>query len=407
MEKITITALSAGEQRGFAPALPASPRPVARRDIMSAVKRARKSYGLSTSDVFVLDTLLSFLPCRDKATGIDRPVSSDMVLIIYASNETVCARANGMDPRVLRRHLENLRGAGLIGRKDSATGKRFPLRSGGRVRDAFGVDLAPLLRAYPQVAVEAGRLECEAAEIRSMRAEALALRAELLRSSDQLTEETLGFIQQVKTILRRAKLTLAQIAYLIQEMAAVARGQSVPQDQAEMIETPCPTPDSSTSYSAGATIEDGEATELPDDLSKFDAVETSKESAGNGLIVRQVESIKIDLNKEGETEYSRLRKTWAACPNVASFCPDAMKSPSQMREAVFVFGSCLSLKKDALASAVARIGWIDLLKALEYLAENAGRIKSPPAYFKKMIEDVVAGRQATGIQRRSGGAQAV
>lgn len=356
---------------------------MARRSIMTAVKRARKSYKLSTGDVFVLDTLLSFMPCRDKVTGVDRPVSPDMVLIVYASNETICSRANGMDERVLRRHLSKLLKAGLIGRKDSATGKRFPLRSNGRVRDAFGIDLNPLLRTYPEVAAEAERLEVEAGEIRALRAQALALRAELLKNPNGLNDESLSFIEKVKTILRRSTLSLSKVAGLIRDMAALTRGQRI-KDRQQPVSAPCPAPE---------VDQEGGITSMTSP-----EVQTDKESGGNGLNVRQVESIKIDPYKEGDTEYARLLKAWAACPNISSLCPDAITSPSRLREAVFIFGSFLTLKKEALADGVARIGWVNMLTALEYLAENANRIKSPRAYFQSMIDGFVAGNPVAGMR---------
>ena len=75
--------------------------PIFRRDLMRALRTTRRNLGLSTGDLLVMDALLSFLPCRDRATGTDRPVSPDMMLVVYAGNATVCERANGMNERVL------------------------------------------------------------------------------------------------------------------------------------------------------------------------------------------------------------------------------------------------------------------------------------------------------------------
>src|SRR5690606_35219025 len=116
----------------------------------------------------------------------------------------------------------------------------------------------------------------------------------------------------------------------------------------------------------------------------------------DGLNVRQVESVKIDLNKEGDPEYAQLLTVWAACPNISSLCPDAIRSPSRLREAVFLFGSYLTLKSEILADGVHRIGWLNMLRALEYLAENANRIKSPTGYFKIMLERCEAGQPIAG-----------
>jgi hypothetical protein len=50
--------------------------------------------------------------------------------------------------------LSRLDAAGLIDRKNSANGKRFPLRYGGIIRDAFGIDLNPLMQNHDTLAAE-------------------------------------------------------------------------------------------------------------------------------------------------------------------------------------------------------------------------------------------------------------
>lgn len=384
MKQITTTVPQAGELRGFVSPVPRSARLVTRRAIMTAVRQTRKSFGLTTGDVLVLNTLLSFLPCRDKATGVDRPVSDDMILIVYASNTTICSRANGMDERVLRRHIARLRGVGLINRKDSATGKRFPLRRDGQVRDAYGIDLSPLLLRYPELAAEAERLSAQAEEIRSLRAEALTLRAELLRSVETLNDEARSFVEGVKTILRRTTLSVKQVAGLIRDMLQIGRGQTEIEASEKLVAATCPTPDP---VQPEVSLE---AVSVK--------VGTVNESAGDGQNVRQVESQKIDPDKGGASKHRRLLDVWVNCPNIASLCPDAIQSPSRLREAVFMFGSFFGLKPENLADGVTRIGWIHMLHVLEYLAENADRIKSPQGYFKAMIEGYASGKTVAGMR---------
>ena len=200
--------------------------PIYRRDLMRALRTTRRNLGLSTGDLLVMDALLSFLPCRNRATGTDRPVSPDMLLVVYAGNATVCERANGMDERVLRRHLVRLETTGLVRRRLSATGKRFPLKSNGAVRDAFGVDLTPLLERHHEISHLACRVEQNREEIRGLRAEALALRGQLLDAADRLTEAALAFVERVRTILRRANLTPGMIRDIMDELRAIRDGRS-------------------------------------------------------------------------------------------------------------------------------------------------------------------------------------
>ncbi|UOA33571.1 plasmid replication protein RepC-20 (plasmid) [Sulfitobacter sp. DSM 110093] len=436
MKQAKITASHVGDRRSYAPTLPERMQPVTRRDLMTAVKSSSPSYGLTPSSILVLETLLSFLPCRDRSKGMETPLSSDALLVVYPSNKTICERANRMGDRVLRRHIAKLCEIGFITRKDSATGKRFPLRVGGVVRDAFGFDLSPLLHLYPELVAEAARLDLEAEELRSMRSEALAIRADLLRAPEQLAAVQIEYLTQVKTILRRSSLKTGEVAALMQEMRALKpadqAARPAPEAHNEISRVlnggPCPSPaaadqmcraenkeserqkaDPGTQPVSDESTIKLNATQpivLPRRKLKVrreahpqsDIADTRPESGRNGQNVRQVESIKLDPNKKAPDEYSRLTEAWEHCPNIASLYPDAVQSPSRLREAVFLFGSFLSLKGEAMAKGVASIGWPNMLRALEYLAENAMRIKSPAAYFTSMIEGFIAGKPVAGMR---------
>ncbi|MBO9432171.1 helix-turn-helix domain-containing protein [Sulfitobacter sp. R18_1] len=436
MEQAITTASHAGERRSYTPTLFGTTPSVTRRDLLTAVKNSSQSYGLTPSSILVLETLLSFLPCRDRETGIETPLSSDALLVVYPSNKSICERANRMSDRVLRRHIAKLCEIGFITRKDSATGKRFPLRVGGVVRDAFGFDLSPLLRIYPELVAEAARLELEAEELRSMRSKALAIRADLLRAPEQLTEVQIDYLAEVKKILRRTSLKSERVATLIREMRALkSDAQARLSASGETIQITQPHPCAPCSAPASADQpQRTEHKEIPpkeavrgtscagqDRNLEIDAprsvplssrtVETQREASSQGRLVnapkesgrngqnaRQVESIKIDPTKKAHEEYERLVEAWVRCPNIRSLYPDAVQSPSRLREAVFLFGSFLGLKNEALAKGVTSIGWPNMLRTLEYLAENAMRIKSPAAYFTSMIAGFIAGKPVAGIR---------
>ena len=436
MKQAKTTASHAGERRSYAPSLSGTMPSVTRRDLLTAVKNSSQSYGLTPSSILVLETLLSFLPCRDRETGIETPLSSNALLVVYPSNKSICERANHMSDRVLRRHIAKLCEIGFITRKDSATGKRFPLRVGGVVRDAFGFDLSPLLRIYPELVAEAARLELEAEELRPIRSEALAIRADLLRAPEQLTAVQIDYLTEVKKILRRTSLKSEEVAALMREMRALKPAAQAPlsaSDKTSRISqpphsAPCPAPATADQVQRtepkkialqeadrgtncvghDLNLESDAPRSVPLPRRRVEAqrgarphsrlADTPKESGRNGQNVRQVESIKIDPTKKVPDEYARLVEAWKRCPNIASLYPDAVQSPSRLREAVFLFGSFLSLKSEALAKGVASIGWPNMLRALEYLAENAMRIKSPAAYFTSMIEGFVAGKPVAGMR---------
>lgn len=435
MVQATTTVFHAGERGTYVPTRPRLAHQVTRRDLMTAVKSSSPSYDMTPSTILVLDALLSFLPCRDRETGKEAPLSPDDMLVVYPSNKTLCERANHMNDRVLRRHIAKLCNVGFITRKNSATGKRFPLRVGGVVRDAFGIDLSPLLRIYPELVAEAARLDIEAEELRSMRSEALAIRANLLRDPRRLTEVQIGYLAEVKKILRRTSLKIEDVSALICEMRALqptarpllSTAQNDNQISQTHLGSACRSPDAAQLRNAGLNesvseeIDRGQESAVdeldqefltdsrntctrrrrlvrPDACPRSGNEEALTESGGNGQNVRQVESIKIDPTKKASDEYAQLVEAWEHCPNISSLYPDAIQSPCRLQKAVFLFGSFLSLNSEIMAKGVASVGWPNMLRALEYLAKNAMRIKSPPAYFNSMIKGFIAGKPVAGMR---------
>ena len=121
-------------------------------EILGPVRFLRKELGLTSNDVTVLTALISFLP-RDGYAS--EGGTSLKLTIVFPSNASLSERANGIDERTLRRSLGRLDAAGLIDRKNSVNGKRFPLRYGGIIRDAFGIDLKPLIQNHDALTTKA------------------------------------------------------------------------------------------------------------------------------------------------------------------------------------------------------------------------------------------------------------
>lgn len=394
-----------------APAFP----PVARRALLPAVRTIRHELGLSTGDLLVLDALLSFLPCRDRKTGEDRPITPDLMLVVFASNAALAERANGMEERVLRRHVARLCEAGLLRRKDSATGKRFPLKAEGVIRDAFGLDLTPLLERHPELTRRAEAARQREEELRSVRAEALALRARALAMRDRIGEEAAGYLETVKTILRRATITIEQVRDLMGRISAILTG------------APCPACPRATAVTAGSTGAP-EAAELtraadsasgpevasadqdlptgPDALASHRDIppserrgadtrtglgaDTDEMSAGDGPYVRRIESPKIDYKKK---DASRTElDPWAGCHEIAAFYPEPPRSETDLIRIIYDFGRMMNITDRPLIGALHRLGPVRMLQALDYLARNVARITRPQGYLDRMVADYEAGK---------------
>jgi replication initiation protein RepC len=104
--------------------------------VFQAICAAKARIGVSERALSVLNALLTFHP-ETALTGEG--------LIVFPSNQQLCARAHGMAPATLRRHLAALVACGLVIRRDSPNGKRYARRArDGEIETAFGFDLGPL-----------------------------------------------------------------------------------------------------------------------------------------------------------------------------------------------------------------------------------------------------------------------
>ena len=123
---------------------------------------ARTLLGLQDRALTVLNALLSFYPASE--------LSEETGLIVFPSNAQLSARANGIAGTTLRKNLATLVEVGLIIRKDSPNGKRYARKGdGGKIEDAYGFSLAPLLSRAEELAAMAQQIESERRRFRMLK----------------------------------------------------------------------------------------------------------------------------------------------------------------------------------------------------------------------------------------------
>lgn len=330
-----------------------------RFDLLVPVRALRKTLGLVPNDLAVLTALVSFLP-REGATVLS---------VVFPSNAALSERANGLDERTLRRCLARLITVGLIERKSSANGKRFPLRHRGVIRDAFGFDLRPLIDRQAELRVQGARAADEAEHLRALRAEAQALRASLSRRSD-LGTDAQAILAAVHTRLRRASLTVNAILSLIEELRSLDGIVTV---------TPAEPP----------------ATTSADTLS-----DSTPLTGRNGQNVRHKEPCEKEIRKQAMDTairspalLSRDPKTmdWKDFRHVAGFFPSPPQSPEALTRILTDIGSLLRIGQDRLTRGLRQLGAGRVLLVLDYLIAKAGTIREPGAYFAAMLARDPAG----------------
>lgn len=302
--------------------------------------------------------------------------------IVFPSNAALSERANGMDERTLRRALGRLTASGLIERKNSANGKRFPLRYNGVIRDAFGFDLQPLIEQHARLTVQAAKAAEDSERLRSLKAEALALRSTVLKRED-LNQDELSGLETMRNILRRASLTVETVLGLIHELRKIAADARVGYGERSAAEH---------SNTAEEALE--HSPHLP-------AIESDDLTATSGQNDRHIESTKIELKKK-TTKTAQLhgRKqntapsmnrdpktmTWDEFRYVAEFFPNPPRNGEALTRIVFELGKLLRIGQVKLLHWLSKAGAGRVLLAFDYLIARAEVIKEPNAYFESILK---------------------
>ena len=344
--------------------------------LLGPVRVLRKDLNLTSNDVTLLTALISFLP-RDQS-----PKSGETqckLTVVFPSNASLSDRANGMDERTLRRCLGRLETAGLIQRKSSANGKRFPLRYRGIIKDAFGIDLAPMIHSHDALAARASKITEERERLRSLKAEALALRASLLQD-EHLDEARLYALGTIRNLLRRATLTADTVLQIIASLRAL--GANAKPSYGEC--------NGSNNHADRVQSQD-------QTLGRKCA---SEMSATNGQNDRQIESEKKEHTKKDtyvkQTNASQsvgaatmkrdpAKMAWTDFSHVADFFPDPPRTGEALNRVLFDIGRLLRIRQEKLMRGLQKAGAGRLLLILDYLLGKGEAIRQPEAYFETIL----------------------
>ncbi|WP_035679460.1 plasmid replication protein RepC [Bradyrhizobium liaoningense] len=142
--------------------------------VFQHIKEARQVLGATDRALTILHALLSFHP--------ETALEPDGELIVWPSNEQLMARANGMPPTTLRRHLAVLVDCGLIIRRDSPNGKRYARKGhGGEIEQAYGFDLAPIVARAEEYKTLASAVQAEKKAFRVAKERLTILRRDIVK----------------------------------------------------------------------------------------------------------------------------------------------------------------------------------------------------------------------------------
>ena len=344
-----------------------------------ALCEARGKLGITDRALAVLNALLSFYPKQE--------LSQEQGLIVFPSNAQLSLRANGMPEATLRRHLAVLVSAGLLIRKDSANGKRYARRDGeGRLDEAFGFSLAPLV-------ARAEEIEFKAAEV-------IAERQQLQRLREQLT------------ICRRDVVKLIETAL---DEGAPGNWDAIHQDYRAAMAS---LPRNSGAQQVAETL--GRMEELRSTIIiRLEKLANVRKTNGNAYqSERHIQNSKPDsiselepssrneLGAKPEEEPRRepeplkpfpLGMVLRACPDISAYGPGgAISSWRDMMSAAVVVRSMLGVSPSAYQEACEVMGPENAATAMACILEKGGQINSAGGYLRDLTRKASRGEFSLG-----------
>lgn len=309
--------------------------------IFRALRDARKEFGLRAGHVQTLQAMLSFL----------KPGHGNTV---FASNNTICQRAGGIDERTLRRHIDRFVGLGFIKRNDSSNGKRYRVRSSDGQCISYGLSLTPLIDRANELITLAQRKENE-------RRDRIFLKKQILTKLAHLEEFDPSNIlpQEVRKILRRV-LTLTDHKALLAKVDTECKRMSTAVDEPEILELP---------------VNDGQTVRHQS---------TSREE-------------QKDLNDDQNFKQPELRKLTSICKEASSFTTHPLQNWTDVQDHARKLAPMMGVDPSVYEKATNRIGAQRASCAIFIMLQIGGKIRDFGAYF----HSITLGRRSQRFDPRA------
>ncbi|MBY3252174.1 plasmid replication protein RepC [Rhizobium laguerreae] len=340
---------------------------------------ARELLGLQDRSLAVLDALLSFHP--------DNELRQDAQLIVFPSNAQLTLRAHGIAGATLRRHLALLVEAGLIVRKDSPNGKRYPRKDkAGAIDSAFGFDLSPLLMRTDELAMMAQQVVADRFALRRAKENLTICRRDVRKLISAAIEEGASgnwgnieatYIGLVGRIPRVP--TLSDVNSILDEMELLL------QEAVNILEMQQKDENNSTN---------GDQSERHIQNSNTDSINELEPSSRNEQGAKSVDD---DRPKREPVRNFPLGMVMRACPEIAIYGPGGtIGSWREMMGAAVVVRSMLGVSPSAYQEACEVMGPESAATAIACILERAGHIKSPGGYLRDLTRKAARGEFSLG-----------
>lgn len=348
--------------------------------VFEDIRKAREPLGATDRSLAILNALLSF--------HRETELSADGELIVWPSNEQLMARANGISPATLRRHLSVLVECGLIIRRDSPNGKRFARRSrAGEIEQAFGFDLSPVVARAAEFRDLAEAVQAEKKAFRVARERLTLLRRDIVKMIDVGVEEGVPgnwgrVLQTYQTVISRLPRTASR--QLVEDICAELHDLHA--EIRDVLESFAKTqnPNANESHSE-RHIQNSK----PDSLSESEhGFREKKEASGNATDTDNVRSLpKRDLP---------LSIVLDACPNLRDVAQAGeIRHWRDFLAAAELVRTMLGISPSAWQEAREVIGEVQAAIALAAIYQRADQINSAGGYLRSLTDKAREGKFST------------
>lgn len=309
--------------------------------IHRALITARERFGIGPQPLATLRALISFL-----RNGGD--------LVVFASNRTLAARAEGLDERTIRRHISAMVAAGLIRRQSSSNGKRFRNEKPGGEGESYGIDLSPLLARRLEIAEAAAETENEMSLVRYQRRRLSSL---IYAASECLVDPRL--ILSMRPALRR-KLTSTEFAALGDQLEEAIALKST------------------SDYPA---LPSQERLDAAADMSGKDGQNVRHKISSNN---KEIDSDCATRPAEADVATEQLRNVLRNCPDALAYAEAVPRNWWELEVTAWTLAAWCGIGRDALTTAERAIGRRSVAITIMALVQRMKGIRNIPAYFTSL-----------------------
>ena len=371
--------------------------------VFTALTEAKERLGLPDRALAVLNALLSF---HQETT-----LTAGDPLVVFPSNEKLAARAHGVAPATLRRHLAILVDAGIVIRRDSPNGKRYARRGeGGSVSEAFGFDLTPLVARAEEFEELAADVAAEKKALRLARERVTLARRDITKMIALGLEEAipgdwaglhatyLGIIAGLKRSSEGAVLTAiaADLAELAQSIA----------NHLELF----------TNWQNPSANESHSERHKQNSKSELYESEPAFEKAGGEIVTLHAEQADLALTRSADALMPVSDKVPAtgtplgmvleACPDIVEYAetgPDdqggdapVIRNWAAFLKTASLVRAMLGISPDAWRDAVETMGLVDASIVIAAILQKGDEVRFPGGYLRALTEKKREGQFSVG-----------